>query len=173
MCKPAIGNFPGFWSHNLSNFVEFYLQVATKCCFNLSSMRELYTFYWNRLFYSSNMAAPSALPVTWPCLEPFHVGLCCISCCGCEAERGSLGFRAAQLELSCSHQSECQDGAEQQEGQRGRERESLCDDTYAKIPNVLKVSEMSTKISQPENILSAFTSSKAILGWKEQLSHVL
>lgn len=70
-------------------------------------------------------------------------------------KEGSLGFRAAQLELSCSHQSECQDGAEQQEGQGGRERESLRDDTYAKIPNVLKVSEMNTEISQPENILSS------------------
>lgn len=33
-----------------------------------------------------------------------------------QREGGRLRFRAAQLELSCSHQSECQDGAEQQEG---------------------------------------------------------
>lgn len=31
--------------------------------------------------------------------------------------RRAEGFRDAQLELSCSHPSECQDGAEQQEGQ--------------------------------------------------------
>lgn len=97
-------------------------------------------------------------------LTPFPLD-CAVSAAVRVKQREGGWDSAAQLELSFSHPSECQDGAEQQERQR------VCVWDVTKIPNVLKVSKMKENKENPTTWqhFSCFHLFKASLGRNKKM----